>query len=273
MLAITSDYVQSEGDPQPYLKRIAEAGFTHIHWCHQWETDFLYSDHEIEEIIRWFKEYGLRLLNLHASHGNEKYWISKREYQRLAGIELVQNRIEMTARLGGDVVIIHIPTTEPFESRPAWLQQIRKSLDQLEPFATHRSIRIALENMPGDDFSMLDTLLSEYEPGFLGLCFDSGHANLGGNGLEHLKRLKSRLIAVHLHDNDGVHDLHKIPFTGTVNWADLATVIASSAYTQCVNLEVVIKDSGYKDEDAFLQRACLAGEQLTTMIRSRQVTS
>ncbi len=268
MLAITSDYVQSVGDPQPYLKRIAEAGFTHIHWCHHWETDFLYSDYEIEEIGRWFKEYGLRLLNLYASHGNEKYWISKREYQRLAGIELVQNRIEMTARLGGDVVIIHIPTTGPLETRPAWLQQIRKSLDQLEPFATRRTVRIALENMPGDDFSMLDTILSEYEPGFLGLCFDSGHGNLGENSLEHLKRLRNRLIAVHLHDNDGVHDQHKIPFTGTVDWAGLANVIASSAYKQCVNLEVVIKESGYKDEDAFLQHSYLAGEKLTAIIKS-----
>ncbi len=31
MLSITPDYVESTGDPQPYLERIAAAGFTHIH--------------------------------------------------------------------------------------------------------------------------------------------------------------------------------------------------------------------------------------------------
>ncbi len=269
MIAITTDYVQSEGDPRPYLKRIAEAGFSHIHWCHHWDTDFLYSQAEIDEIGLWLKEYGLRLLNLHASQGKEKYWISQLEYQRLAGIELVQNRIEMTARLGGDVVIIHIPTTEPFETRPLWLMQIRKSLDQLQPFAASRTVRLALENMPGDDFDMLESLLSEYEAQFLGLCFDSGHANLGGIGLHHLERVRDRLIAVHLHDNDGKYDQHKIPFTGTVDWASLADIFAASTYEQGVNLEVVIKESGYSDEDLFLQHAYDAGEKLTRMIRSR----
>ncbi len=267
MLAINSDYFQSEGYPRDYLKRIAEAGFTHIHWCHHWETDFLYSDPEIEEIGRWLEEYGLRLLNLHASHGKEKDWVSDREYQRLAGVELVRNRIDMAARLGGDVIIIHIPSTEPVEARPSLLKQIRKSLDQLEPFARSHAVRVALENMAGDDFTMLETLLSEYEPGFLGLCYDSGHANLGGNGLEHLERLKDRLIAVHLHDNDGVYDLHQIPFTGTVDWPGAAKVIASSAYGKCVNLELVIKDSGFSDETKFLHHAYLAGEKLTAMIQ------
>ena len=129
-------------------------------------------------------------------------------------------------------------------------------------------MRIALENMPEDDFTLLDTLLSEYDPGFLGLCFDSGHANLGGDSFEQLKRLKDRLIAVHLHDNDGSRDQHKIPFTGTVNWADLASVMASSAYAGCVNLEVIIKESGYQDEDAFLRQSFLAGERLASMIAS-----
>jgi sugar phosphate isomerase/epimerase len=266
MLAITSDYFQSEGDPQPYLKHIADAGFTHIHWCHEWFTDRIYSDDEIHQIGQWFKQYGLSLLNLHASHGQESYWVSYEEARRLAGVELVENRIQMTARLGGEVTIIHIPSTEPPEMRPGWLVQIRKSLDAIEPLAKRHSIRIALENMIGDDFEMLDTLLPEYDPGFLGLCYDSGHGNMGGNGLGQLERLKERLIAVHLHDNDGEHDQHKIPFTGTVDWDSLVPILASSAYQQCVNLEVVIRETGIKDEAEFLRQAHLAGERLAGMI-------
>ena len=41
MLSITSDYFQSAGDALPYLQRIAEAGFTHVHWCHEWATDYI----------------------------------------------------------------------------------------------------------------------------------------------------------------------------------------------------------------------------------------
>ena len=109
MLSITSDYCQSTGNPEPYLRRIARAGFSHVHWCHQWNTDFFYSKPEIEQIAAWFEEYQLSLLDLHASHGQEKNWGSEHEYARLAGVELVKNRIEMATRLGGEVIILHLP--------------------------------------------------------------------------------------------------------------------------------------------------------------------
>ena len=48
MLSMTPDYVRSSGDPAPYLRRIADAGFSHVHWCHQWNTDFLYAACEVE---------------------------------------------------------------------------------------------------------------------------------------------------------------------------------------------------------------------------------
>lgn len=96
MLAVNTDYVQGTGDPEPYLRRIAEAGFTHVHWCHQWCTDFLYTDPEIRQVQRWLTEFGLHLIDLHASHGVEKRWADLREYRRQAGMELLRNRIAMT---------------------------------------------------------------------------------------------------------------------------------------------------------------------------------
>lgn len=72
-LAITSDYVESTGCPEPYLRQITEAGFSHVHWCHHWNGDFVYSTHEVEQIASWLDEFGLQLLDLHASQGREKY--------------------------------------------------------------------------------------------------------------------------------------------------------------------------------------------------------
>ncbi len=87
MLSLTTDYASSKGCPESALRRIAEAGFTHVHWCHQWNTDFLYGHAEIAQIGRWLAEFGLGLLDLHASAGVEKNWVSAREYERLAGVE------------------------------------------------------------------------------------------------------------------------------------------------------------------------------------------
>ncbi len=70
-LSITTDYVTDKLSPKPYLVRIADAGFTHIHWGHHWGSDFIYSKWEIDQIKKWLKDFGLRLLDLHASASME----------------------------------------------------------------------------------------------------------------------------------------------------------------------------------------------------------
>ena len=255
-LSMTTDYAVSTGNPEPYLKRIADAGFSHVHWCHQWNTDFLYSKWEIEYIEKCLSNYGLKLLDLHASHGLEKSWSSDKEFERLSGVKLVQNRIEMTAQLGGEVVIVHVPN-EP-ENIP-----VRKSLDQLEKISRAKGIRIAIENT--FNFETVEKLLAEYAPDFLGLCYDSGHGNIT-KGFSRLEKLKDRLISVHLHDNDGTKDLHQLPFAGTLDWQKLARIMAESSYTKPVSMESSMHNSEIKDEDIFLKKAYETGARFSKMI-------
>jgi len=255
-LSITTDYLKDRGDPSPYLRRIAQAGFTHVHWCHQWNTDFLYNEWEICQIEKWLADYGLKLLDLHGSVGPEKNWSSPREYERMAGVELVENRIEMTARLGGDVVIMHIPARRPCDP-------LRKSLAQIEGFARAHGVRIALEN---GSFEAVGRVLAEHDPDYLGLCYDSGHANVEENGMNRLEPLKHRLISVHLNDNDGAESNHNLLFSGTVDWARLARIVAESTYTKCVSMELLMSASGIEDEGVFLDRAFETGARFAGMI-------
>ncbi len=265
-LSLTTDYTTDRGCPEPYLRRIAEAGFTHVHWCHQWCTDFLYSEPEIDQIERWLSEFGLRLLDLHASAGNEKNWGSVREYERLAGVELVENRMRMTARLGADVIVLHIPSAE--EGDDGWLDRLCRSLDVLERVGRGTGVRIALENMAYDDFARIGALFDRYDPAFLGLCYDSGHGCLGGEGLDHLENFKDRLLAVHLHDNDARTDQHRIPFRGRVDWERLAGLLATSSYGKCVSLESNRGCETGIDEETFLRDAHEAAARITEMIRA-----
>jgi sugar phosphate isomerase/epimerase len=268
VLSITSDYFQSTGDPEPYLRRIAEAGFTHIHWCHHWHTDFFYSVHEVAQIAHWMDELGLAVLNIHASRGQEKDWGALREYARLSGVELVQNRIQIAADLHSDVVILHVPPPPESDGSPdgKFAGQLYRSMDALTEFSRARGVGIALENMAGDDYVLIDALLARYAPDVLGFCYDSGHANMGPDGLGELERHKERLIAVHLHDNDGVNDQHKIPFTGTIDWVRLMKIIATSPYQAGINLEVVLGETGITDEMEFLKKTLEAGKRLMRIL-------
>ena len=264
MLSMTSDYRTDAGCPQPYLRRIAEAGFTHTHWCHHWSTDFLYGESEIEQIAQWLQELGLAVTDLHASAGREKGWTSPREYERLAGVELVVNRIAMAARLGTDVIILHLPSaTEGGEDASAVWDRIWLSLDALQAPADQHGVRIALENGNFDD---IEKILDRYGEAYVGLCYDSGHGNLIADGLDRLAGLKDRLISIHLHDNDGRDDLHKIPFTGTVDWPRLCKILAESSYEKWISQEATMRHADSDDEESFLADARRAGQKLTKML-------
>jgi len=276
-LAITTDYVADTGDPEPYLRRAAEAGFTHIHWCHHWNTDFVYHPSEVAQIRAWLETYGLRLLDVHGSAGVEKDWTAAEAYRRQAGVELVKNRVDLAADLGADVVIMHLfPPSAPEERSTFW-EQARRTLDELEPYCRTRGVRLALENLfrlrqpvhreprPEDfehNFDALVQVLDLYPPDYLGYCHDSGHATLTPGGMERAWPLADRLLAVHLHDNDGTWDQHRLPYDGITDWEWTASFIARSSYTKPLSLEVSIHLSGLVYEAEFLERAHARGRRL-----------
>ena len=72
-LAISTDfereYVRIE-DIKRSLEQIAAAGFTHMHWCYEWDGDYIYAVSEMEQIRDWMVGYGLQPKSLHASKGS-----------------------------------------------------------------------------------------------------------------------------------------------------------------------------------------------------------
>lgn len=236
-IAINTDFLGGTGSPEPRLKAIAEAGFTHLHWCHQWNTDFLYSSSELKQYGEWLREFGLHLLDIHGSAGQEKCWCSTVEYQREAGVELVVNRIIMLHELGGTgSLMMHIPAfrdLEDYDPAPAARQfeALRRSLDELLPVLEKYAVRIAVENMRNDTFEILAKVMNDYPEKYLGITYDSGHGNIGsGKGMDRLEPLKNRLQALHLNDNDGSGDQHQAPFYGTVDWQRMVKILAGSSY-------------------------------------------
>jgi len=263
MLSVTTDYATGTGPPEPYLRRIADAGFTHVHWCHQWNTDFIYTEPELDHIEAVMGEVGLHLLDLHGTVGPEKNWGSALEYERLAGVDILRNRMEMTARLGGDVVIMHLPGGDADE----WWPRIAASLDEARALASERGLRIAVENGGShESFDDIERVLDAYPSEYVGLCYDSGHGNLFAEGLARLEGIKDRLISVHLHDNDGTADQHKLLFSGTTDWARLAGIIAASAYDMCVSMEVATRGHDFDSEATFLRQAFETGARFAEMI-------
>ena len=65
----------------------------------------------------------------------------------------------------------------------------------------------------------IDKLNEEAGADVFGFCLDIGHATLLGRNLKHfILKLGKRLTCLHIHDNDGSHDTHAMPFTHSVGW-------------------------------------------------------
>ncbi len=247
-IGINTDFLKSTGSPEKYLRFIAEAGFTHIHWCHQWDTDFLYSSHEIKQIGKWLKTYGLQLQDIHASAGMEKAWYELDEYIRKSGVELIINRIEMFSGLGGTGgLALHSPCFRRVykadnSKLPQYMQSVKRSLDELMPVLEKHHAVIAIENMANDFFETIEELTAAYPADKIGITYDSGHGNYGyARGLQHLEKNKDRLKVLHLNDNNGTIDSHQLPFYGTVDWEKLTGIIAGSSYSGPLSFEVSMR--------------------------------
>ena len=255
-IAIATDYVSSTGDPAPRLRLIAEAGFTHIHWCHQWCTDFLYTPPELAEIAARLREYDLSLLDIHGSAGVEKCWYSTVEHQRKAGVELVRNRLEMMQELHGEgALMMHIPfhrVTAP-EKRPLVdreFEQLKKSIDELMPVLDRYDALIAVENMAGDTLETIAELMREYPENRIGITYDSGHGNFASNPvLPLLAPWKDRIEALHLHDNNGLEDQHLPPYYGNLDWEAVTDLLASAKYDRPLSFELAMRNTPFYDAE------------------------
>ena len=266
MLSMTSSFRSETDCPRPDLEKIAQAGFSHVHWCHEWYSGHFYTDQEVEQIGQWLRQYGLRVRDMHCAESEQGNWGSPRQDARRIGMRLVVNRMDMLARLGGQVLIMHVPAeppeTDAAANRAFW-EALRRSLDELKPLSKERGIRLAVEN---GAYATLDKVLSICSRDYVGVCYDSGHGNLEPGGLDWLAAVKDRLISVHLHDNDGKADLHKIPFTGTVDFDRVCRLIAESPYTDGVQTEAGMGNMGIDSEQEFLRRAFGACRKLQDMI-------
>ncbi len=262
-LSITSDFFDSHDDPIPHLHAIRAAGFPFVHFCHEWDSDLLYSTERIREIANELIDLGMSVNNLHASEGQETSWGSPDRMTRNKGVDLVKNRLEMAAELGADTIILHASAARSHDAQ-------RHSLEELLPYAGRIGVRIALENLPKEGFSRAFPLIREFDHDMLGYCLDTGHAVLnelfGFDDLADAEANLSRLYSLHLQDNDGTGDQHRLPFTGKVPWERIAHLIAASPYTGCLTFEVMSVNESYPDHASFLQEAFSRGRKFDRMV-------
>ncbi len=156
-----------------------------------------------------------------------------------------------------DAVIHPIVRHSSRRCRDAWLAENRAFLAPLRELAGRCGVNLCIENMVGRPYadhpteSVFGCRAAEIrelaEQLDTGICWDFGNANLSGlcQSAE-MEALRGRLRCLHIHDNDGRHDTHRIPGDSpcrdAVDWDDAAEGLRLAGFlvtgNRCLNMEL-----------------------------------
>lgn len=160
-----------------------------------------------------------------------------------------------------DAVIHPIVRHQSCRCRDGWISENIRFLTPLRELAGRLGVQLCIENMTGKPYatspteavygSTAEDVLELSRRLDSGICWDFGHANLTGLCQSaQLEKLCGRVRVIHVHDNDGTQDTHRIPFDcaestpfgGTVDWEDAAEGLRLcgflSSSNRCINLEI-----------------------------------
>ena len=137
---------------------------------------------------------------------------------------------------------------------------------QIVEKAEKRGINVAFENLK--KVAYLDYVLKNIDSPRAGFCYDSGHHNCFCPDEDLLPKYGNRLMALHLHDNDGTKDQHLLPFEGTIDWATTMGKISETGYAGPIAFEVGCK--GYEDlpPEEYLSTVYKLGKRLEALTHS-----
>ena len=122
---------------------------------------------------------------------------------------------------------------------------------RLIPYCEEYGITVCTENMwqcYGNSSKIWDSTCSKAEEfvryvdgvnsPYLKACVDIGHTVLvGENPVRMIETLGDRVVALHVHDNDGIHDSHTLPFHGIIMWNEVAKALKKINYQGEITLE------------------------------------
>ena len=187
--------------------------------------------------------------------------------------QVAPKSMQVCAYLGCPYIVVHGLKLAGFlGSEELEWQQTADFLDSIAPMAKEMGITICIENLysssgghmaesTGCDarkaVERIERMNDRYQAEVLGFCFDTGHANLIGLDFERfLTTLGKHLKVLHIHDNDGMSDLHQIPFTFTrtrenkssTDWDGFVRGLRKIQFEQVLSFETAPVLSAFPEE-------------------------
>ncbi|MBQ2957867.1 MAG: sugar phosphate isomerase/epimerase [Clostridia bacterium] len=210
---------------------------------------FALSDEEFEQLLLRDKaEIEAAGLEICQTHGVWPYDDTKPEQKELK-FEAMVKSIRGTAIIGSEYVIVHPVMPFGWNESPHHEKDVLENIEymkKLVPYAEKYNVKIALENMPnpyvpcGKVEELAECIDAVNNP-YLVACLDVGHSTaVGCDAGDAVRILGKRLHCLHVHDNDGKHDFHWLPYYGATNWTNFTEALKEIGYAGCMSIETSV---------------------------------
>ena len=249
------------------------AGVKHLVLNHEFMMAFLGNPNLIPVVQKEMADAGLDFVDSHAVFGRYSDLNCPNPDLFPVMLQMHKAEMEICAMLGVKTICIHTgnnawPQTGGYCPAPDaeishCLDRIRRGLDTLLPEAERLGVVIGIENVwfETNTPEHLLEIKRDFPTPALGFCYDSGHAHLmrkdrgvekcspknawGAIGKqvpwdEHiLDKLLDDVVICHLHGNDGITDLHRLPEDSDIDWNDICAKLHKAPRLQSLQSEVI----------------------------------
>lgn len=210
---IARDILLDGGKRIEYLRKLKLAGFSSLHFdFNNFYFNELLNEKCIVEIFKDVLKNGFEVKSSHIYvNPYENIW-SENQFSRERLIwEIIYKCLYYNKLFDISDTVYHVPETDDFNIR-----KCQKFISQI-PYLIEQSLKcksiICLENHYNQkiDNFIFKYLFEKYDKNELLMTFDVGHYFISKNIRIIDENFYNRLQIVHLHDNNGVEDQHRIP--------------------------------------------------------------
>lgn len=230
------------------VRRVASAGYDAIDiWSgrpHLYRGDFSPADDE--QLYQFIEDQGLKVSSFLPAFYRYPYSLSNpNEIVRQDSIQYMKECLDHAVHLGSPILLVVPERTLYGQSVEDGWKRLADSIASVCEYARQYEIKLGLE--PTNHFisDLVNTaadalrMIEELDFDRLGIVLDTGHINLGDESTREAVRLSgSRLLQVHVNDNDGAHQQNLIPGAGTFDFQTLVEVLSEAEFSGALTVEL-----------------------------------
>jgi len=258
-----------------HLPLAAEAGFKCFEMCCylSLESFDFTEEKNVIEFLRISNDLGMPIFSVHAP-----YYLFDSKEDDPAHVKKVNESMkhfaDLAAENGIQVVVMHVKCSSHLSQEQHDAQVLEQLLD-LQDYILPLPCVFGWENVDQPYPEKHLEIIRSLNPGAFQFVLDTGHSNMDNYGARdpedpdptgfterYMANCNLRLSSLHLHDNDGKEDSHKLLGDGTIDWKTFRKQLVSVGYTGPLMIECYPGLQGCDDLKQYLNDGLMSLENL-----------